>query len=233
MPGFLYQILNLLPLTFFPPSASLIQVLAVSLRQQLRHRGRTQSPAIPSPPRPCTCRSSVPRASGLCASHLPGKLPSHGAPGRPGARRRRRVLDRPADSAPSLPEWAWRCRSAHILALPSCPPGTEALCRTLWGSGWEVSLFTSPPALPWHKAERSLRLINPLPSLLLRPIFYSWTRGILHFTRTRASIFYSGFTCQLPAPSFLFPTGSRTLKAGHAGLAQGGITDAPAASQAP
>lgn len=47
MPDFLYQILDLLPLTFFPPSASLIQVLAVSLRQQLRHRGRTQEPRYP------------------------------------------------------------------------------------------------------------------------------------------------------------------------------------------
>ncbi|XP_027417886.1 uncharacterized protein LOC113905049 [Bos indicus x Bos taurus] len=112
---------------------------------------------------------------------------SHGPP-RVWGREARPVLDGP------LPAW-------HRGLLLAPLPGT-------------AGLFTPPPPPPWHKAERSLRLINLLPGLLLWPIFYSWTSGVLCFTRTRASIFHPCFACQHPAPSSLLLTGSRTRRAG-------------------
>lgn len=118
-------------------------------------------------------------------------------------------------------------------ALLSCLTGTEDLCWPLWvfrlgqGLGGKSVYSTAPP--PWHKAEHSLRLINLLPSLLFRHIFYSWTSGVLCFTRTWASIFHTCLACQLPAPSFLFPPSSRTWNPGHAGLVQDVITDGHAA----
>ena len=131
-------------------------------------------------------------------------------PPRECGREARSVLDGPAASVP-LP--------AHlglVLTLCSC-----ACCNQLpaWHRGlllapWACGLFTPPPPPPWQKAERSLRLINLLPGPLLRPIFYSWTSGVLCFTRMRASIFHPCFACQHPAPSSLLLTRSRTRRAG-------------------
>ena len=129
-----------------------------------------------------------------------------------------------------------------------CPsgPGADALLVSLLETAARLAqrtsagprprpagLFTPPPPPPWHKAEHSLRLINLLPGLLLRPIFYSWTSGILCFTRTRASIFHPCFACQRPLPPPYFSPALGPGELGHAGLTQGVITDVYAAFSLP
>lgn len=132
-----------------------------------------------------------------------------------------------------LPLWAWRSFSARVLASPGCLLAQRTSARPSgsvgWGRGWEVSLFTPPPPPPWHKVECSLRLINLRPSLLLRPIFYSWTSSILCFTRTRASIFHPSSPAISLLPPSCFPLALGPGRLGHADLAQGIITDARAA----
>lgn len=147
VPDFLYQISDLLPLTIFLPSPSLMQLLMVSLRQPLRHQGRTQERCYPltdlQTPVPVKAPSLehlgcvVPICQGSC--HPTWPLAGLGHRGLDGSQTTRLPL------LLSLPAWAY---SARVLALPSCLPGTEDLCRTLWGSGWEVSLFTPPPRSP-------------------------------------------------------------------------------------
>lgn len=193
--------------------------------QEIEAAGK--NPGAPTDPqRPC------PGASGLCGFHLPGKLPSQVAAGRHGAERPSLVLDvQLAAPLPASLGLVWRSRSERVFTWPSCLPGTEDLCGL--GQRLGVSLFSPLPSSPWHRAERSLRLINLPPSLLLRPMFYSWTSSLLCFTRMRASIFHRCFTRQQPAASLLLPTGSRTWKAGHTGLALGVTTDARAAFLGP
>ena len=137
VPGFLCQTMDLPPPTFFLPSPSLIQVLAVSLRQQWKHQGRSQEPCCPladlQAPAPVTA---------LFLEHLGSVVPScwGGCPPRghrgcsgPGA---------PAATAP-LPA------SLGLELLP-CPAACLAQRSSPdpLGQRREVSLFTPPPHSP-------------------------------------------------------------------------------------
>lgn len=201
------------PSALFPTFPLFFPILTISLRKKQRQQERTEEPQM----LPLADLRDPAPAWGNC--YLVWPLAGMGQRG-PGPSWTVRL---PLSLSP--PIWAWHCCSARVRALTSCLPGTEDFCWPLWAcragaaaGSWEVSLFAPlpphPRSAPWHRAERSLRLINLPPSLLLQRIFYSWTSGVLCFTRTRASIFHLCFACQHPAPSFLLPTSSRTRRAG-------------------